>query len=132
VPEPASPAVHDESLDRFLSALEHGDLSGVQQLLAADVVAYSDGGGKARAARVPIAGAERVLHFYAALCRRYRVRDIEKVDVNGRTAAVMWFGREYLLLAVDVRDGTIHEIHSILNPDKLGYLRRQLAVSGDR
>ena len=44
----------------------------------------------------------------------------------------MWFGRQYLLRAVDVRGGTIHEIHSILNPDKLGYLRRQLAVSHDR
>ncbi len=128
--EPASPAVHDESLDRFLAALENGDLSGVQELLAADVVAYSDGGGKARAARVPVAGAERVLHFYAALCRRYPVRDVEKVDVNGRTAAVMWFGRQHLLLALDVRGGTIHEIHSILNPDKLGYLRRQLTVDG--
>ena len=130
--EPASAVVHDEALDRFLAALENGDLSGVQALLAADVVAYSDGGGKARAARVPITGADRVLHFYAALCRPYRVRDIEKVEVNGRAAAVLWFGRQYLLLAVDVRDGTIHEIHSILNPDKLDYLRRQRAAPADR
>jgi RNA polymerase sigma-70 factor (ECF subfamily) len=85
-----------------------------------------------RAARVAITGADRVLHFYAALCRRYRVRDIDKVDINGRTAAVLWFGRQYLLLAVDVRDGTIHEIHSILNPDKLDYLRRQRAAAADR
>jgi RNA polymerase sigma-70 factor (ECF subfamily) len=131
-PEPAGPAVHDESLDRFLTALENGDLSAVQQLLAADVVAYSDGGGKARAARVPVVGAERVLHFYAALRRRYPVHDVERVDVNGRTAALMWFGRVYLLLAVDVRDGTIHEINSILNPDKLRYLRRQLAAPDER
>jgi RNA polymerase sigma-70 factor (ECF subfamily) len=128
----AEPAVHDEALDRFLAALENGDLSGVQQLLAADVVAYSDGGGKARAARVPITGADRVLHFYAALCRRYRVRGVETVDVNGQTAAVLWFGRQYLLLAVDVRDGAIHEIDTILNPDKLGYLRRQRTAPGDR
>jgi hypothetical protein len=36
------------------------------------------------------------------------------------------------LLAVDVRDGTIHEIHSILNPDNLDYLRRQRAAAADR
>jgi len=130
--EPASAVVHDEALDRFLAALENGDLSGVQALLAADVVAYSDGGGKARAARVPVTGVDRVVHFYAALRRRYRVRDIEKLEVNGRTAAVLWFGRQYVLLAVDVRDGTIHEIHSILNPDKLDYLRRQRAAPADR
>jgi RNA polymerase sigma-70 factor (ECF subfamily) len=126
--EPASAVVHDEALDRFLAALEHGDLSSVQELLAADVVAYSDGGGKARAARTPITGADRVLHFYGALGRRFELRDIEKVEVNGHTAAVLWIGRQYLLLALDVRDGTIHEIYSILNPDKLDYLRHQRAA----
>jgi RNA polymerase sigma-70 factor (ECF subfamily) len=129
---PSGPGVHDESLGRFLTALENGDLSGVQDLLAADVVAYSDGGGKARAAHVPVAGAERVLHFFAALCRRFPVREVEKVEVNGQTAAVMWFGRQHMLLAVDVRDGRIHEIHSVLNPDKLAYLRSQLAAANGR
>jgi RNA polymerase sigma-70 factor (ECF subfamily) len=130
--EPASPEVHDDAFERFLAALENGDLSEVQDLLAADVVAYSDGGGKARAARTPIVGAERVMHFFGALRRRYAVRDVETLDVNGRPAAVLWFGRQYLLLSVDVGDGGIREIHSILNPDKLGYLRRQRAVCADR
>jgi RNA polymerase sigma-70 factor (ECF subfamily) len=128
VTAPSLPDVHDAALDRFLSALENGDLAEVQELLAADVVAYSDGGGKARAARSPIAGAERVLRFYASLRRRFPVREVEKVDVNGRSAAVLWFGRQYVLLGVDVRDGRIHEIHSVLNPDKLRYLQHQLAA----
>jgi len=128
VTAPSLPDVHDAALDRFLSALENGDLAEVQELLAADVVAYSDGGGKARAARSPIAGAERVLRFYASLRRRFPVREVEKVDVNGKSAAVLWFGRQYVLLGVDVRDGRIHEIHSVLNPDKLRYLQHQLAA----
>jgi RNA polymerase sigma-70 factor, ECF subfamily len=122
----SSPEVHDKSFDRFLTALENGDLAEVQELLAADVVAYSDGGGRVRAARQPIMGAEHVLHFYAALRRHYPVRDIDKVNVNGRTAARLWIGSQHLLLAVDVRDGKIYEIDTILNPDKLGYLQRQL------
>jgi RNA polymerase sigma-70 factor (ECF subfamily) len=40
------------------------------QLLAADAVAYSDGGGKATAARVPIEGAERIAHFFVAIVKK--------------------------------------------------------------
>ena len=43
-------------------------------------------------------------------------------------AALLWFGRQYQLLAVDVRAGYVREIHSIMNPDKLEYLSRQLAT----
>ena len=118
--------IHDVVFERFLSALERGDLDDVQELLAADVVAYSDGGGKARAARYPIAGAARSARFYASLRRRLPVRGVRRIEVNGHSAALLQFGREQLLLSVDVSDGKIREIDSILNPDKLRYLRRQL------
>jgi RNA polymerase sigma-70 factor (ECF subfamily) len=120
-------ATHDASLERFLTALEHGDLAQVQDLLAADVVAYSDGGGKARAARRPILGADSVVEFVDALRRRLQVRDVRRVNVNGRTAATLWFGRQFTLLALDVHGGEIREIHWIMNPDKLQYLCQQLA-----
>jgi hypothetical protein len=94
-------AIHDASLERFLAALEDGDLAQVQDLLAADVVSYSDGGGKARAARRPVIGARDVVQYLGALRRRLPV--------------------------LDVRDGEIGEIQWIMNPDKLRYLHRQLA-----
>jgi RNA polymerase sigma-70 factor (ECF subfamily) len=117
----------DALFERFLGALEAGDLDRVRDILADDVVAYSDGGGKARAARRPITGADAVVAFFRALRRRHRVEVERLVEVNGATAALLWFGRQYLLLAVDARDGRVREIYSILNPDKLRYLSGQLA-----
>ncbi|HEY6745173.1 MAG TPA: RNA polymerase sigma factor SigJ [Mycobacteriales bacterium] len=119
---------HGTLFERFLGALEDGDLDRLRDVLADDAVAYSDGGGKARAARQPVAGAEEVVAFFGAL-RRHRSIEVERrVEVNGRPAALLWFGRQYQLLAVDVRAGHIREIHSIMNPDKLEYLSRQLAT----
>ncbi|HYZ97759.1 MAG TPA: RNA polymerase sigma factor SigJ [Acidimicrobiales bacterium] len=120
------PDVHDDTLERLLAALENGDLADVQELLAADVVSYSDGGGKARAARWPIVGAHPVAGYLRALRRHLPVRGIRTVDVNGRTAATLRFGRQHALLAADVRDGRIREIQWIMNPDKLRYLQHQL------
>jgi RNA polymerase sigma-70 factor (ECF subfamily) len=123
---PAEEAVHDELFERFLEALERGDLDQLQDVLAADVVAYSDGGGRARAARQPIVGAERVLAFSSRLRRRHPVTVDRRLEVNGQRGALLWFGREHPLLDVDVRSGAIREVHWILNPDKLSYLRSQL------
>jgi RNA polymerase sigma-70 factor (ECF subfamily) len=123
------PAVHDAAMERFLTALEEGDLDRVQDLLAADVVSYSDGGGKARAARRPIVGANEVSDFLTRLRRRLTIRDVRTLPINGETAATLWFGRQYAVLALDVRDGTIREMQWIMNPDKLRYLHRQLALA---
>jgi RNA polymerase sigma-70 factor (ECF subfamily) len=124
---PSAPEVHDAALDRFLAALEAGDLAQVQDLLAADVVAYSDGGGRARAARKAIAGAGSVARFLGALARRLPVRDVRRVVANGRSAATLRFGDQDALLSLDVRGGTIHEIHWVLNPAKLRYLHTRRA-----
>ncbi len=99
----------------------------MRDVLAADAVAYSDGGGKVRAARRPVVGADRVISFYNALRRHGRVEMAERIEVNGQPAALLWFGPQYLLLTVDVRGGEIREVQAILNPDKLEYLRRQPA-----
>ena len=125
---PRERADHDASLDRFLRALEDGDLARVQDLLAADVVSYSDGGGKARAARRPVHGPDGVGRLVGALRRRHSIRDVRRLDVNGMTAATFWFGRQFVLLAVDVAGREIREIHWMLNPDKLRYLREQRAT----
>jgi RNA polymerase sigma-70 factor, ECF subfamily len=129
VGEAPAPDSHARSFTRFLAALERGDLAEVQDYLAADVVAYSDGGGKARAARYPLVGADLVLRFFGALVRRLPVGDVVHVELNGRPAALLTIGREHLALAVDVDPGSgrIREIHSILNPDKLRYVQRQLS-----
>jgi RNA polymerase sigma-70 factor (ECF subfamily) len=122
----SDPAGHDAYLDRFLHALEHGDLEEVSDLLADDDVASADGGGKAHAARFPITGRRRVVRFFTALRRRYPVQVHGLVEVNGYPAALLQFGAERQVLAVEVRGGRICEVHSLRNPDKLTYLDRQL------
>jgi AhpD family alkylhydroperoxidase len=46
------------------------DLSALRQLLAEDVVVYSDGGGKRSAATKPVLGSSRVERFYIGLARK--------------------------------------------------------------
>jgi RNA polymerase sigma-70 factor (ECF subfamily) len=77
-------------------------------------------------ALVPVAGVDQVIRFFGTLRRHFPVRAVRTIDANGQAAALLWFGRQHMLFALDVRDGKIREIHSILNPDKLSYLQRQL------
>jgi len=124
----ADPHEHGALFERVLAAFENGDVAGLEAVLASDVVAYSDGGGKARAARYPIVGADAAARFFAALCRRFAVTDVRRVEVNGAPGAVLRFGRQLQVLTVAVADGRIREIDSVMNPDKLRYIQRQLAL----
>jgi RNA polymerase sigma-70 factor (ECF subfamily) len=121
------PAAHGTLFELFLGALERGDLDELQDVLASDVVAYSDGGGKARAARHPVVGVDKVVAFFGALRRHRAIRVERRIEVNGQPGALMWFGRQHQLLTVDLRGDEIREVQSIMNPDKLAYLCGQLA-----
>jgi hypothetical protein len=72
-------------------------------------------------------GADRVIAFFGALRRRHAVHVERRVEVNGQPGALLWFGRQYLLLTADLSGDKVHEVHSMMNPDKLEYLRGQLA-----
>jgi RNA polymerase sigma-70 factor (ECF subfamily) len=56
----ADERARDRLLERFLAAADEGDLAALETLLAEDAVMYSDGGGKATAARKPLLGANRI------------------------------------------------------------------------
>jgi RNA polymerase sigma-70 factor (ECF subfamily) len=113
-----------ELFDRFVAASEKGDVEGLKELLAADVVLYSDGGGKVTAARKPIAGQERVARLMRAVAgKRARVGGYreERVTVNGQPGRITFGpdGRAADILTVDVLDGKIQTVRVIRNPDKL-------------
>ncbi len=65
---------HARLLTGFLDAAAGGDLAGLMGLLADDVVAWNDGGGRVRAALHPIAGSSRVAAFVLGLVQRYEFR----------------------------------------------------------
>lgn len=116
---PADAEDHARLFASFVQAFADGDLDTLRELLAADAVAYNDGGGKAVAAPHPVVGADDIVSFVEALLGRLRVGDIRFVEANGLPAALLRVGDQRELLAVDVRDGKVRAVFGVLNPDKL-------------
>jgi RNA polymerase sigma-70 factor (ECF subfamily) len=121
-----------ELADRFFAACELGDLDGLVDLLASDVVMYGDGGGKGEAVKTPVRGRLRVGRFLLGLMRQARRRELvlRPAAVNGQPGAVVRTpdGQVIAVLALEIVAGRIQAVHSIVNPDKLGHL--QLAATG--
>jgi RNA polymerase sigma-70 factor (ECF subfamily) len=120
-PSPPDPETHDRLLMSFLRASREGDIDGMVSLLAHDAVLYSDGGGKAHAAGIPVPGAERIAKFLVGLGRKAQgVWEVRPALVNGRLGAVTYFeGRLVNVLSLRVEDGAICNIFIQVNPDKL-------------
>ncbi|HEU5200676.1 MAG TPA: RNA polymerase sigma-70 factor [Ktedonobacterales bacterium] len=117
-----------ELVGRFLLASQSGNVQALTELLARDVVVWSDGGGKVSAATRPVYGQERVIRFLQGLLWKSLADLAVSVEtINDSPALLFWTG-ETLFMASSFRiaDGQIQEAYGILNPDKLAYLQRQL------
>lgn len=111
--------------DRFLAACVGGDLNQMMELLAPDVTAWTDGGGKVRAALRPLHGAENVARWLLGVLRRFPAGlGVRPVLVNGQPGLlVSSAGVPDNVVVVDPgRDGRIDAIRLIRNPDKLAHL----------
>jgi RNA polymerase sigma-70 factor (ECF subfamily) len=122
----ADAAERDRLAARFFDAVGAGELDPLVTMLAADVVLYGDGGNGGPSLVRPINGRDKVLRVMAALSRAlgdYRLH-IEQVPVNGQPGALILDGDGLLLnvLALDILDGTVQAVRSVLNPDKLHHL----------
>ncbi|MFD6996861.1 RNA polymerase sigma-70 factor [Streptomyces mirabilis] len=119
--EPVSPAAHRRLLEVFLSAAQTGNLSVLEDVLTADVVSYSDGGGMRGASRIPVVGRSHVSKYLAAFAPRFWPQtDIRWVEANGRPAVLVSAdGNSVALLSVDVSERGIERIMWVLNPAKL-------------
>jgi len=111
---------------RFFDALREGDVEGLRELLAADVQFVGDGGGKAPQLARSIIGAEKVARVLASIFP-WLVRidvTVEPHEVNGQPGAIFRDRDHKVLytLTLDVLDGQIQTIRSVINPDKLGHL----------
>ncbi len=122
----ASREQRDEVARRFFDAASGGDLGGLLELLAPDVVMVGDGGGKAWALAQPLSGAERVARLLLGLYRRAPKMGVrlELVRVNGQPGAVSYDQRDRVVsvFTLDIADGRVQTIRSIVNPDKLHHL----------
>ncbi|HEU4656160.1 MAG TPA: RNA polymerase sigma-70 factor [Capillimicrobium sp.] len=119
--------LREELFERFLAAAQRGETEELKALLADDAVLYSDGGGRAVAARRPILGADRVARFMVGVTRKRLERAVtreRRATVNGQPGRLLFLpdGRLWDVLAVDVVDGRIAAVRIVRNPDKLRHL----------
>ena len=108
-------------LERFMAAVTSGDLRGLVEMLAPDVVLIADGGGLVRAARKPLIGAETVVAFLA------RVADLSGLVAttarfNGMPGARFEVGGDVTAVSLVINHGRISRIYAMRNPSKLGHL----------
>jgi RNA polymerase sigma-70 factor (TIGR02957 family) len=116
-----------ELAERFFAAVEHGDLAGLEALLAHDVELTGDGGGKAPALARSLRGRSRVAHAvinWARLLSRIPDISLRPIEVNGGPGALYLDRQQRVVgvLALDVTGGQIANIDSVVNPDKLTHL----------
>jgi RNA polymerase sigma-70 factor (ECF subfamily) len=117
----ASREQQEAILHQFLRACLEGDMDGLLGLLANDIVAYADSGGKVPATRHPICGAESVARYLLGLVRKapedLRLR---VAPINGQPGMIVYrHGVPAMILTLEILDGQIGEIDVIANPDKL-------------
>ena len=116
----------DELGARFFEAVGDGDMDGLVELLAADVVVVSDGGGRPGSWRRPIFGRENVVRLLLGLGKHVRELGVtvRRTHVNGQPGALFLdsSGRVLYLVELDIADGIVQTVHAIIAPDKLRHL----------
>jgi RNA polymerase sigma-70 factor (ECF subfamily) len=118
-----SRAEQQRVVERFLTALTAGDLQGLMDVLAPDVVVVADGGGLAPAALRPVAGRHRVANALARFAVLVPPVEITTPLVNGTVAARIDPGGEFdTAITFVVEDGRITRMYAMRNPQKLGRL----------
>ena len=123
----ASREQRDQLADRFFAAAQEGDLPALEALLAEDVELHGDGGGKVPALARALFGRSRVartLRNWMRAGARMTHMDMRRVEVNSQPGALLLDGdgRVFGVMALDIADGQIQGIRSIVNPDKLAHL----------
>jgi RNA polymerase sigma-70 factor (TIGR02957 family) len=114
-------AQQEATLEQFMAAVTSGDVRGLVEVLAPEVVLIADGGGLVRAARKPLVGTKTVVAFLA------RVADLPGLVTtiarfNGMPGVRFDVDGEVTVVSLVIEHDLITRIYAIRNPDKLGRL----------
>ncbi len=121
----ASSEERNNLLERFLRVTSQGDMDGLVDLLASDVVLHSDGGGKALAVPNLIFGADKVARGILGSLEKLVPRNLltRTALINGQPGIVSYLnGKPYSVLTLDTIEGRIRAIYVLTNPAKLAHL----------
>ncbi len=110
----------DRVVDRFLAALTSGDVQGLMDALAPDVVVVADGGGRVAAARHPIVGAEQVVAFLSKFATVAPGALVDTLWLNGALGGrIVLDGELNTVISFVVEEGRISRMYAVRNPLKL-------------
>ncbi|MBM7775404.1 RNA polymerase sigma-70 factor (ECF subfamily) [Actinokineospora baliensis] len=120
-----------DALEAFKRATETGDLRGLLDILAPDVVLLGDGGGIKQAVARPVTGADKVARLLVGGFRKVAgTISLDSAQVNGYPALVFQVGGELdTVLAVRVDEGRITGLYAVRNPEKLSRMDRETTLS---
>lgn len=134
-PSPTSPSAPTSGAGHpvarvFMDALQSGDLDALRRALAEDAVLISDGGAKARAARRPILGRERIARMFARLsAKSYRPHRLLPATVNGLPGLIVATSDGPTgTFALELAGDLIRRIYVVRNPDKLRHVNAMVAA----
>ena len=120
--KPVGPDAQRRLLEAFMVAAQRGDRSALERLFAPDVVSTSDGGGVARASRIPVIGRETVAQFVAGFASHFwNDTTLRWITANGASAVVI--SRAGVAIAMATLEGSdegITRLFWVMNPAKLG------------
>jgi RNA polymerase sigma factor (sigma-70 family) len=123
----------EELARRFIAALWEGETEPLVEMLAEDAAFYGDGGGKAPAIGRPVHGAEAIARMLVGFRRvaGRRGDSIRRAEVNGQPGLLGFDaeGRLIAAMSMEVSDGVVHAIRSVVNPDKLAHISRTILPS---
>jgi RNA polymerase sigma-70 factor (ECF subfamily) len=121
-----SRAERDELASRFFAAFADGDVDGLIATLAPDTVVHGDSGGHRPSWPKAIAGRDNVVRLLASLSGDMRALgcSVRLARVNGQPGATIHGpdGALINVMTVDIVDGAVQTLRSVINPDKLGHL----------
>ncbi len=112
----------DSLLNAFVHAAIEEDHDSLKALLREDIKLYSDGGGKAVAARNVLHGPENVSKFVVGISRRIKSEWLKAVPVlinNAPGRLIYYNGAPHLLFMIDESDAGVAEIFIVRNPEKI-------------
>ncbi|MER5600462.1 RNA polymerase sigma-70 factor [Streptomyces sp. NPDC002265] len=112
---------HQRFLTAFVAAAQAGNVAALEELFAADVVSYADGGGVVRASKFPVVGRHRVAAYCHAFADRFWAdAAVHPIEINGQAGVVLSRdGVVFAAISVRVAQDGIDRLLWMMNPTKL-------------